>query len=81
LPGVNVEVPFIVWLSPSYLESNADKVKIIRSNYCKPFVTYDLFHSILDLNGIQSPYLEKEIGIITYQLVMIIKVKKGFPDG
>jgi heptose-I-phosphate ethanolaminephosphotransferase len=63
LPGVNVEVPFIVWLSPSYIESNEDKAKIIRSNYYKPFVTDDLFHSIMDLNGIQSPYLEKERSI------------------
>ncbi|MCD4680812.1 MAG: phosphoethanolamine transferase [Bacteroidales bacterium] len=65
LPNANVEVPFIVWLSPGYLNLNPEKVKVINSNRNKPFVSDDLFHSIMDLNGIQSSYLEEERSIFS----------------
>lgn len=60
LPGANVEVPFIVWLSRTYLKRNSEKFKTIISNVNKPYVSDDLFHSIIDLNDIQSPYLIEE---------------------
>jgi len=63
LPKSNVEIPFLVWLSPTYIESNTTKVTTINTNKSKPFVNDDLFHSILDLNNIQSPYLQKERSI------------------
>ena len=60
LPKSHVEVPFIVWLSPEYLKMDPIKAAIIRLNISKPFVSDDLFHSILDLNVIQSPLFEEE---------------------
>jgi len=63
LPKSHVEVPFIVWLSPDYQKLNAPKVEVIKSNFSKPFVSDDLFHSILDLNGIKSPLLEEKRSI------------------
>lgn len=65
LPKANVEVPFIVWLSPAYVKLNPVKATIIKSNSNKPFVLDDLFHSIMDLNGIQSLYLEEERSIFS----------------
>ncbi|MDA3953736.1 MAG: phosphoethanolamine transferase [Bacteroidales bacterium] len=58
LPKANVEIPFIVWLSESYMIKYPEKVKIIESNIHKPFVSDDLFHSILDLNFIESPIFD-----------------------
>ncbi len=65
LPKANVDVPFIVWLSPALINLNTDKATIIKSNISKPFVSDDLFHSIMDLSGIQSPYWEEERSIFS----------------
>jgi len=63
LPKSNVEIPFLVWLSPGYAKFNAQKVVTIDTNKSKPFVSDDLFHSIIDINNIQSSYFEKERSI------------------
>lgn len=63
MPKVNVEIPFLVWLSPSYIFNNATKTETIKTNISKPFVTDDLFHTIMDLNGIQCAYFKKEKSI------------------
>lgn len=63
LPKSNVEIPFLVWISPSYTKINSKKVAIMKSNMHKPFVSDDLFHSIMDINGIQSECYEKKRSI------------------
>ena len=63
LPKANVEIPFIVWLSPEYKKSYSTKIESLKSNTNKPFVSDDLFHSILDLTGIKSSYFEENRSI------------------
>ncbi len=63
LPKANVEIPFLVWVSNKYLTLNPLKDSIIISNLHQPYVSDDLFHSILDLNGIQSSYFEEKRSI------------------
>lgn len=63
MPKVNVEIPFLVWLSPSYINNNATKTEIIKTNINQPFVTDNLFHTIMDLNGIQCAYFKNEKSI------------------
>lgn len=58
MPKVLVEIPFIVWLSSGYLKKNKEVASTILENKDKPYVTDDLFHSILDINNINSPLLE-----------------------
>lgn len=60
LPKANVEIPFLVWTSQSYSTLYPEKEIIFKSNLHKPFVSDDLFHSILDINGIESEYLERK---------------------
>lgn len=60
MPKVNVEIPFLVWLSPSYLALDTIKTAKIKSNLKKPFVIDDVFHAILDLNYIETPSFIKE---------------------
>ncbi|MBN2524297.1 MAG: phosphoethanolamine transferase [Bacteroidales bacterium] len=67
LPKANVDIPFLVWLSPSYIQMNKDLVESIYSNVNKPYVVDDLFHSMMDINGIQSPYLEEERSIFNQE--------------
>lgn len=59
-PKVNVEIPFLLWLSPTFITSESEKVVTIQSNIHKPYVSDDLFHSILDLNNIETSLLEKQ---------------------
>ncbi|WP_339334951.1 phosphoethanolamine transferase [Croceitalea sp. MTPC9] len=59
MPKVLVEIPFIVWLSPNYLKNNKNKVATIFANKDRPYVTDDLFHSMIDISNIKSPLLEE----------------------
>ena len=65
LPKANVEIPFIVWLSPAYVKLDPVRATIIRSNSNKTFISNDLFHAIMDLNAIQSFYLEEERSVFS----------------
>ena len=65
LPRSNVEIPFIVWLSQGYIFLNPEKSATVKRNVNKPYVADDLFHSIMDLNGIQSPYLQEDRSIFS----------------
>lgn len=58
LPKSNVEVPFILWQSGFYKEQFNEKFSGQDSLGNRPFVSDDLFHSIMDLNEIASPYLD-----------------------
>ena len=59
LPNSNVEIPFLVWLSPQFLTNYSFKLKSIQKNINQSFLSDDLFHSIIDLNEIKTPILDK----------------------
>jgi len=63
LPNCNVDIPFIVWMSPLYAATNPQKVADMTVNLHKPYVSDDLFHSIIDLNGLQTKYFENKRSI------------------
>lgn len=55
IPKVNVEIPFILWKSKNYeteLEDRKFKMDSMYNN--TPYITDDLFHSIIDLNYIET---------------------------
>lgn len=51
----SVEIPFIVWLSNSYKSFYKEKSVLIQKNINLPYVSDDLFHTLLDLNFIRCP--------------------------
>lgn len=60
IPKVNVEIPFILWKSKNYeteFEGRKFKIDSIYNN--TPYITDDLFHSIMDLNYIESNIFDK----------------------
>lgn len=59
LPEANVEVPFLVWLSPEFITLDPAKTSSVYAGINKPFVSNNLFHSIINLCGIQSPFLDE----------------------
>lgn len=52
LPKANVEIPFVVWLSPAYTSQFSARVNTLKANRNMPFVADDFFHAALDLSGI-----------------------------
>jgi len=60
LPKSNVEIPFIVWLSDSYKNLNNQISQIVVENKHTPFVSDDLFHSVIDLNFISCSVFNKK---------------------
>lgn len=57
LPKQNVDIPFILWTAPNFKTKNLDSLK---TQTHRPYVSDDLFHSIIDLNQIETPYFEAE---------------------
>lgn len=67
IPKANVEIPFITWLSPSYQTAFKSKTNQIKLNTNKPYVSDDLFHSMIDLNLINTDCFEKSRSIFNEQ--------------
>jgi len=65
IPGANVEIPFVVWMSDSYISSYSSKAEIIEFNKERPFVSDDLFHCVLDINNIKIPFFEARRSIFS----------------
>jgi heptose-I-phosphate ethanolaminephosphotransferase len=60
LPNANIEVPFVVWMSPEFKRINPELSNRVVQNTLVPFMTDDIFHAIVNLNGIECAQLQKE---------------------
>lgn len=55
IPNANIEIPFILWLSPTqkkYWENNHTS---LTQHLHTPYMIDDLFHTIIDIAGISTP--------------------------
>lgn len=59
IPRANVEIPFILWLSPSQKEYLDAHNYPVTSQLHTPYMIDDLFHTIIDLCGITLPCFDK----------------------
>jgi heptose-I-phosphate ethanolaminephosphotransferase len=62
-PKSQIEIPFIVWLSETYRDKYPQKTSTIILNADRPFISDDLFHSVIDLNNIKYDNFEPERSI------------------
>src|SRR5690554_5437045 len=60
MPKCLVEIPFITWLSPAYERAFKERAASVKNNYQLPFVTDDLFHTLIDLANIKTSVHEPE---------------------
>ena len=67
LPKSISEIPFIVWLSPNFKNTKRQLLPVVEMNVNKPFISDDLFHSVLDLNEIECKYFEKKRSIFNVE--------------
>jgi heptose-I-phosphate ethanolaminephosphotransferase len=75
----NVEIPFLIWLSPDYMQTLKVESRTIALNKHKPFVTDDLFHSVIDLFALQTTLLEKNRSV--FNVSFNDKRKRVLEDG
>ena len=64
VPKSNMEIPLLFWLSNTYIERWPSKVNEIKANRHMPFMTDDLFHTLMDLTQLESPLFEEERSVI-----------------
>lgn len=66
LPKSNIEIPFILWFSEQFDKSNTSRNNIYRniSNTDIAYISDDLFHTIIDLATIKSPYFDSSCSVI-----------------
>ncbi|HEY9124476.1 MAG TPA: sulfatase-like hydrolase/transferase [Bacteroidales bacterium] len=65
LPYSIVEIPFVLWMSKQYQEANPDMTKLMAKNVHSPYMTDDLFHSLISLMQVKSPVLDSSRSIFT----------------
>jgi len=62
--GVNtadvLHVPMFIWLSPRYREEFAEKTALLTSRQTVPYSGARLFHTLIDMAGIQTPVLDPQ---------------------
>lgn len=49
-----LEIPFILWLSPSYIQHRADFLPRAQRNLNIPYNTKDFIHSVIDLSNLHN---------------------------
>ena len=59
LPHANVEIPFLLWLSPHFLTDSVVTRAHLNNVREIPFVSDDLFHAVIDIAQIKTSYLNK----------------------
>lgn len=56
-------VPMIWWASDRFIKSNPDKIRSMRSKLHVKLSHDNIFHSVLDCAGIDSPVIDKSLSI------------------
>lgn len=62
IPKPNVEIPYFYWFSTEYMK-NID-LELIKSRKNEPYVTDNLFHTLIDLAKIRTPILKPEASFV-----------------
>lgn len=63
-PSYQLNVPLMVYMSPSYRKSHSDIVESVKKAYQTPILTSDISHTLIDLAGIQCKYFIPELSFI-----------------
>lgn len=58
-----LRIPFITWFSPEYIEQNQTKYDLVSENKNNPVSSSVVFHTLLDIADIETPFLEKQLSV------------------
>lgn len=76
-----LQIPYLVWMSDAYIANNPQKYRQakIHSNY--PISNNTVFHSLLDLASIQTPYLDSTLSVSSPALKIVPREYLNDHDG
>jgi heptose-I-phosphate ethanolaminephosphotransferase len=79
IPNANVEIPFIIWLSPSQREYTAIHYPQLAERQHTPYMIDDLFHTLINISGIATPCFDKTRSFInpTYDSTRVRTLENG----
>jgi len=60
VPYHNIEIPFIFWMPQQDVLNENVRYTLMRQRLDTPFMSDDLFHLMLDMDGIRTPYLQPQ---------------------
>jgi glucan phosphoethanolaminetransferase (alkaline phosphatase superfamily) len=60
-----LRIPMLVWFSPMYKDSYPDNVRNATDNKLKPVATNAVFHTLLDIAGIETDYLYENLSLVS----------------
>lgn len=63
-----LRIPFIMWFSDDYIKLNPEKVELARMNQNTPVSSSMVFHTLLDVAGIESSYVDKGSSLVNTDL-------------
>lgn len=64
LPHANVEIPFILWHSEGWESAFPGRDSVLKARLDAPYVTDDLFHTLIDLNAVKTPIFDRTKSIV-----------------
>ena len=68
---LQLHVPFLIWLSKAYREENVEVHEAILQNREKPVAgNASVFHTMLNLAGIQTPYRADSLSVANRQYLI-----------
>lgn len=62
-----LEIPMLVWASEKYQTAWPEKIHAMNNNRSKPYVIDHVFHTAVDLMGIESTALENQYSLLSDQ--------------
>lgn len=81
IPKANVEIPFIMWFSPSQREYTTTHHPQLAERQHTPYMIDDLFHTLIDLSGITTTCFDKTRSFINneYDSTRLRLLEDGTP--
>lgn len=58
-----LHIPFIIWFSPAYQAAYPEKYAMARAHQALPASTNSVFHTVLDLAGLQTPVADSTLAV------------------
>lgn len=64
-----LHVPYLIWFSPQYRERYPDRYRNAVSHAGDPLSSNSVFHTMLDMASIRTPYLDSTLSVVSPRLL------------
>ena len=75
-----LRVPLLTWFSTKYQEGQPHVIEAARANSAKPLSSNVVFHTMLDIAGVETPYLKRELSVVNSDFKVIKRMYLGDHD-